>query len=155
VASASSSGPAVVVGADAEGLGQRPQRREHEVLHPDGRRGDPAFVPEVPEGDSTELERVLRTPGQADGPMTGFRPFFNPAATVLLYPADRGRPRAHRMLTDPEPDGAGRGPVTPRPPHRNKGVPHRPWRAGPPSERVVTGQDEAEAIGFNFPANYR
>ncbi len=29
--------PAVVVGADAEDLGQRPQRREHEVLRPGGR----------------------------------------------------------------------------------------------------------------------
>src|SRR4029077_12098644 len=34
--------PVVVVGADAEGLGQRPQRGEHEVLHPDRRGGDPA-----------------------------------------------------------------------------------------------------------------
>src|SRR5262249_1780958 len=62
VALAGGSGPAVpvvVVGAYAEYLRQRPQRREDEVLHPDGCCGDPAFVAEVPEGGA-ELERVLR-----------------------------------------------------------------------------------------------
>ena len=67
VASASCSGPAVpvvVVGAYAEYLRQRPQRREYEVLYPDGRRGDPALVAEVPEGGA-ELERVpRRAPGR-------------------------------------------------------------------------------------------
>ena len=67
VASAASySGPAVpvvIVGAYAEDFRQRPQRREHQVLHPCGRRGDPAFVAEVPEGGA-ELERVLRCAGR-------------------------------------------------------------------------------------------
>src|SRR5215468_12686826 len=62
VALAGWSGPAVpvgVVGAYAEGLRQRRQRREHQVLYPDRRRGDAAFVAEVPEGGA-ELQRVLR-----------------------------------------------------------------------------------------------
>ena len=55
--------PAFVVGADAEHLRQRPQRGQEQVLGPDGRRGHPAFVAEVPEG-GTKLERVL---GRASG----------------------------------------------------------------------------------------
>src|ERR1022692_4752121 len=61
--------PPGVVRAHAEGFRYRPQRREHDVLHCDGRRGDPAFVAEVPEGGAfvaevpeggAQLERVAR-----------------------------------------------------------------------------------------------
>src|ERR1022692_5092849 len=61
--------PPGVVRAHAEGFRYRPQRREHDVLHCDGRRGDPAFVAEVPEGGA-QLERVARrAPGR--GPAVG------------------------------------------------------------------------------------
>ncbi len=63
----------VVVGVHAEDPRERPQWREHEVLHPDRRCGNPAFVAEVPEGGA-ELERVPRRApwgGLAVGHQTG------------------------------------------------------------------------------------
>jgi hypothetical protein len=53
--------PMVVIGAFTEDLCERPQRREHDVLDPDGRGSDTAFVAEMPEG-CAELEQV---PGRA------------------------------------------------------------------------------------------
>jgi len=46
-----------MVGTSPEDPSQRPQRGEHNVLQPDGRRGDAAFVPEMPERHP-KLEQV-------------------------------------------------------------------------------------------------
>src|ERR1700689_3752316 len=84
--------PPRVVGTHAERLCQRRQDRKHEVLHGDGRCGDPAFVAEVPEGGA-EPERVpWRAPGR--GPAIGYQAGHR---LVELLAAQRGPELDYRL----------------------------------------------------------